>query len=78
MVKKYYSISVDSLIIRATSKEEAEKIVSNKFSDSQLQFGCVYYDDTTYDADEILEMNHLSHLYYPACINDSDIPCITI
>ena len=41
MVKKYYSVSVDSLTIRATSKEEAKKIVSNKFSASQLQFGCV-------------------------------------
>jgi|TARA_R100001530_G_scaffold13759_1_gene12614 hypothetical protein len=76
MVKKYYGVAVDGLIIRATSKEEAEKIVSNKFSPSQLQLGCVYYDGTTYDADKILEMKHLSHLHYPACINDPEIPCI--
>ena len=67
MVKKYYSISVDSLIIRATSKEEAEKIVSNKFSDSQLQFGCVYYDDTTYDIAKMSDKDLLKDawkLYY--------------
>ena len=77
MVKKYYSISVDSLIIRATSKEEAEKIVSKKFSANQLQFGCVYYDGTTYDADEILEIKHLAHVHYPECMSDPDTPCIT-
>jgi|21_taG_2_1085346.scaffolds.fasta_scaffold242929_2 hypothetical protein len=76
MAKKYYGIGVDGLIIRANSKEEAEKIVANKFTESQLEFGSVYYDDSEYDSGDLEEIRHMGCLHYPECINDPEIPCV--
>ena len=76
MAKKYYGVKVDGLIIKANSKEEAEKIFTNKFTANQLEFACVYHDESVYTAFEVEEMRHLTCLHYPECIRDPAIPCI--
>ena len=76
MTKKYYGVAVDGALIRANSKEEAKKIFANKFTDSQLEFACVYHNDTIYDSDDLEDIRHLGHVHYPECVSDHEM-CIS-
>ena len=75
MSKKYYGVAVDGAHIRANSKEEAERIFANKFTDNQLEFACVYHDGTVYDSGDLEEIRHLGHVHWPECMSDPEM-CI--
>ena len=75
MTKKYYGVAVNGVFIRANSKEEAERIFTNKFTDNQLEFAGVHLTGTVYDSGDLEEIRHLGHVHWPECMSDTEM-CI--